>query len=272
MRRTILTRECLIKPSFRAARSDDPKSSYWIPAYAGITKNELIRSSLTEPTITYPSLTTVNQPDNNLMLETAELSCIRDDRTLFSNLEFRLERGQALVLEGRNGSGKTSLLRILCGIRLPDAGTVSWGGTDIDKLGPDYHVHTAYVGHRDGIKLDLTPLENLAMARALGKPNDTTLEAALDKVDLYGFEDVLTRNLSAGQQRRLALARLLVTDTVLWILDEPFTSLDTDGIKSIEKLLDQHTSNGGMLAVTSHHAVNLANTRIQRINLSELAA
>lgn len=212
------------------------------------------------------------QTGNNSTLEAHALECVRDDRTLFSHLAFRLERGQALILEGRNGSGKTSLLRILCGIRLPDAGTITWDGTDINKLGPDYYVHTAYVGHRDGIKLDLTPLENLAMARALGKPNDTTLEAALEKVDLYGFEDVLTRNLSAGQQRRLALARLLVTDTVLWILDEPFTSLDTDGIKSIEKLLDQHTSNGGMLAVTSHHAVNLANTTSQRINLSELTA
>jgi heme exporter protein A len=201
-------------------------------------------------------------------LEAVELECIRDDRTLFSKLAFRLERGQALILEGRNGSGKTSLLRILCGIRLPDAGTVTWGKTDISKLGPDYHVHTAYVGHRDGIKLDLTPLENLAMARALGKPGDITLEAALEKVELCGFEDVLTRNLSAGQQRRLALARLLVTDTVLWILDEPFTSLDTHGIEVIENLLDRHTARGGMLAVTSHHAVKLDNTRTQTINLS----
>ena len=209
-----------------------------------------------------------NSCNDTTWLEAHALECIRDDRTLFSNLGFRLERGQALVLEGRNGSGKTSLLRILCGIRLPDAGTVSWGATDIGKLGPDYHVQTAYVGHRDGIKLDLTPLENLAMARALGRPNDTTLEEALEKVDLYGYEDVLTRNLSAGQQRRLALARLLVTDTVLWILDEPFTSLDKHGIKTIEHLLDRHTGNGGMLAVTSHHAVNLDNTPTQTINLS----
>ena len=213
----------------------------------------------------------MTQNNNNTTLEAHELTCIRDDRTLFSNLAFQLQAGEALVLEGRNGSGKTSLLRILCGIRLADAGYISWCGEEINRLGPDYHEHTAYVGHRDGIKLDLTPLENLAMARALGKPNDTTLEQALDKVDLYGFEDVLTRNLSAGQQRRLALARLLITDTVLWILDEPFTSLDVHGIQVIEELLDQHTSRGGMLAVTSHHAVNLANTHIKRINLSELS-
>ena len=206
--------------------------------------------------------------ENNLRLEAHALECIRDDRTLFSDLGFRLERGQALILEGCNGSGKTSLLRILCGIRLPDAGTVTWGETDISKLGPDYHVHTAYVGHRDGIKLDLTPLENLAVARALGRPNDIALESALERIDLFGFEDVLTRNLSAGQQRRLALARLLVTDTSLWILDEPFTSLDVHGISVIEELLDAHTTSGGMLAVTSHHAVNLQNTTVQRINLS----
>ena len=206
--------------------------------------------------------------DNAVRLEGSGLECIRDDRVLFSGLDFVLGSGQALLLEGRNGSGKTSLLRILCGIRLPDAGSICWNGADINRLGPDYHEHTAYVGHRDGIKLDLTALENLAMARALGKPNAITLEAALEQVDLYGFEDVLTRNLSAGQQRRLALARLLVTDTSLWILDEPFTSLDVHGIKIIEELLESHAARGGMLAVTSHHAVNLHDTPVQRINLS----
>lgn len=201
-------------------------------------------------------------------LEACGLECTRDDRILFSQLDFTLAPGQALLLEGRNGSGKTSLLRILCGIRLPDEGSICWNGTDIGRLGPDYHQHTSYVGHRDGNKLDLTPLENLAMARALGKASDITLQAALEKVDLYGFEDVPTRNLSAGQQRRLALARLLVTDALLWILDEPFTSLDVHGIAVIEELLEQHTARGGMLAVTSHHTVNLDNTRVLRINLS----
>jgi len=201
-------------------------------------------------------------------LEAQGLKCIRDDRTLFSDLNFSIEPGQALVLEGRNGSGKTSLLRILCGIRLPDGGQVNWAGRDINRLGADYHEHIAYVGHRDGVKLDLTPRENLAMARALGKPGEVDAEAALDRVDLYGYEDVLTRNLSAGQQRRLALARLLVTDSVLWILDEPFTSLDVHGIQVIESLLDAHTARGGMIAVTSHHAVNLDTASVQRINLS----
>jgi heme exporter protein A len=206
--------------------------------------------------------------ETHLLLEADGLECIRDDRTLFRNLAFGLEPGQALVVEGRNGSGKTSLLRILCGIRMPDAGSVNWCGKNISRLGPDYHEHTAYVGHRDGIKLDLTPLENLAVARALGKPGETALEAVLEQVDLYGYEDVLTRNLSAGQQRRLALARLLVVDAPLWILDEPFTSLDRHGIGLIEGLLEEHTRKGGMLAITSHHTVNLVNTPVQHINLS----
>ncbi|MDH3980708.1 MAG: cytochrome c biogenesis heme-transporting ATPase CcmA [Gammaproteobacteria bacterium] len=207
--------------------------------------------------------------DNAILLEGKGLECIRDDRVLFSGLDFVLGSGQTLLLEGRNGSGKTSLLRILCGIRLPETGDVTWCGEDIFSLGPVYHEHIAYVGHRDGLKLDLTPMENLAMARGLGSPNpDTSPEDALQRVDLYGFEDVLTRNLSAGQQRRLALARLLVTRAQLWILDEPFTSLDVYGIELAEELFQEHISRGGMLAMTSHHAVNLDSARVNRINLS----
>jgi heme exporter protein A len=211
------------------------------------------------------------QPDEaQTGLEASGLECIRDDRILFSDLAFAIGPGEALLLEGRNGSGKTSLLRILCGIRLPDAGSVTWCGGDIYRLGPEYHEHTAYVGHTDGIKQDLTPLENLAMARALGKPNGLPLEEALEKVELDGYEDVSTRNLSAGQRRRLALARLLVTDSRLWILDEPFTSLDIHGIRVVEGLLESHTASGGMLALTSHHAINLACSRVHRIDLSRL--
>jgi len=160
-------------------------------------------------------------------------------------------------------------LRILCGIRLPETGALTWCGKDITSLGPLYHEHIAYVGHRDGLKLDLSPVENLVMARGLGRPNpDTRPEDALRRVDLYGFEDIPVRNLSAGQQRRLALARLLVTRSQLWILDEPFTSLDVHGIELAEELFLEHVSMGGMLAMTSHHAVNLDSAHIHRINLS----
>ena len=195
------------------------------------------------------------------------LECERNGRVLFSGLGFSLQPGQILMLEGRNGSGKTSLLRILCGIRLPDAGLVSWDGEDIFKLGPDYHEHVSYVGHRDGVKQDLTPRENLRIARSMGKPNPAVeIEDVLEFFDLYDLDDVPTRTLSAGQQRRLALGRLLVTRATLWLLDEPFTSLDRHGIDRFEKLMQEHGGAGGMVALTTHHRVALPDTK--RINLS----
>ena len=199
------------------------------------------------------------------------LQCIRDDRVLFENLSFTVNPGEALVLEGRNGSGKTSLLRILCGIRLPEAGDLLWNNEDIFKLGPEFREHIAYLGHKDGHKPDLTPLENLRIAQGLGKKkHGIGLEEALDQVGLYGFEDVLTRNMSAGQQRRLAIARLLVTDAKLWILDEPFTSLDRNAIEHMERLFEAHLERGGMAAMTTHHRVGCReDVKLIRINLSE---
>jgi len=202
-------------------------------------------------------------------LEASGLGCVRDDRSLFEDLSFRLSSGQVLLLEGRNGSGKTSLLRLLCGMRQPDAGEIRWDGEDIFRLGPDYHTHIAYVGHKDGVKHDLTAFENLKLARGLAAPNlDTSIEDALRQVELWGFDDVAARNLSAGQQRRLALARLLVTRANLWILDEPFTSLDSRGIAIVETLFSNHVARGGMLAVTSHHQVQLGDAETIRIDLS----
>jgi heme exporter protein A len=202
-------------------------------------------------------------------LEARELLCVRDDRVLFQDLRFSLAAGETLLLEGRNGSGKTSLLRILCSIRLPDAGSVVWCGTDIQNLGADYHEQLTYVGHRDGIKQDLTPEENLRMAHALGRANSSNSYAdVLERFGLYGFEDIPTYNLSAGQQRRLALARLLITESRLWILDEPFTSLDRHGIRLFEAIMDEHIASGGMLVLTTHHKVNLNAATVQRIDLS----
>lgn len=202
-------------------------------------------------------------------METRNLACIRDDRILFEGLGFSVQSGEMLLLEGRNGSGKTSLLRILCSIRLPDAGIVSWCGEDIQKLGPDYHEHIAYVGHRDGVKQDLTPQENLRVARALGKASAKRSSAeVLDRFGLFGFEDVPTYNLSAGQQRRLALARLLATEAQLWILDEPFTSLDKHGIELFESVMNEHLCNAGMIVLTTHHRVNFSGNSVHHINLS----
>jgi len=196
-----------------------------------------------------------------------QLQCIRDDRLLFNNLNFTLSEGQLLQIEGRNGSGKTSLLRILCGLTLPTEGGVFWKGDNIHTINSNYWATLSYVGHAAGIKAELTPLENLAFARALGQaPTEIELDEALAHVGLYGFEDVATRTLSAGQQRRVALARLLINRCQLWILDEPFTALDRTAITLVEQLLETHTAQGGMAILTSHHLVNCPHTRHLRLD------
>ena len=218
------------------------------------------------------AFTDINTETKNLpgedCLEATSLLCVRDDRILFEDLDFRLTSGQVLVLEGHNGSGKTSLLRILCGIRMPDSGSVGWNGEAIEDLGADYHRWMIYVGHLDGIKLDLTVLENLEVARSLGQPSDLPLSVALAQVNLAGYEDLPGQSLSAGQRRRLALARLLVTVNRLWILDEPFTALDQSGIALFERLMIRHVQNGGMIVLTSHHSVSLEQVETHRIRLS----
>jgi heme exporter protein A len=201
-------------------------------------------------------------------LEGRALSCVRDDRVLFTALDFGLGVGEALLIEGRNGTGKTTLLRAICGIRRPEEGEIVWAGEPIERLGPDYHRHVAYVGHNDGVKRELTVEENLRMARALGTEGRLSITEALHRVHLAGFEDVVATNLSAGQRRRLALARLLVTDSLLWVLDEPFTSLDRHGIGVVEELMTAHVAGGGMLVMTSHHEVAMHRTAIHRIDLS----
>lgn len=208
--------------------------------------------------------------DTSYTLEARELECIRDDRVLFSGLSFSMRSGQLLQVEGRNGAGKTTLLRMLCGLRRADDGDLFWNDESIQSLGPDYLQHVAYVGHAPGVKRDLDPLENLKVACGLGSPRDVDLEEALDKVGLYGFEDVPVRNLSAGQTRRVALARLLVTDAAFWILDEPFTAIDRDGISGIERLLEEHLERGGMVALTTHHRIDIAQSNVIHLNLTEL--
>lgn len=199
-------------------------------------------------------------------LQGTDLSCIRDDRVLFEGLAFELGSGQVLLLEGKNGSGKTSLLRILCGFREPDLGQVFWCGDAINDS--QYYADMAYIGHLDGVKKELTVFENLKIALALGRSGQYSIQQALTKVHLAGYDDVLVQALSAGQKRRLSLARLLITQNVVWILDEPFTSLDKQGIALIETLMTEHCSNGGMIVLTSHHDIELHGVDVQRILLS----
>ena len=206
------------------------------------------------------------QKKSSYFLEGAGLSCIRDDRVLFEELDFTLVSGQVLLLEGKNGSGKTSLLRILCGFREPDAGEVRWCGDAVKDS--QFYAQMAYVGHLDGVKKELTALENLKISLALSSVGRYSIDGALAKVHLTGYDDVLVQALSAGQKRRLSLARLLITENVLWILDEPFTSLDKQGIALIETLMTEHCANGGMIVLTSHHDIDLPDVDVQRIHLS----
>jgi heme exporter protein A len=206
------------------------------------------------------------QIKSTVLLQVVDLSCIRDDRVLFEGLSFELNAGQVLLLEGKNGSGKTSLLRILCGFREADAGQVKWCGDAINDA--DYYVDMAYVGHLDGVKKELTVLENLRVSLALGQAGQYSIQQALAKVHLDDFDDALVQTLSAGQKRRLSLARLLITKNRLWILDEPFTSLDKAGIALIEALMTEHCANGGMIVLTSHHDINLPDIDVCRILLS----
>ena len=198
-------------------------------------------------------------------LDVSDLSCSRDDRLLFSGLNFNLKSGEVLLLEGSNGSGKTTLLRILCGFREADSGQIRWSGQAM--VDSSYFADMAYVGHADGTKKELTVLENLRFALALSQPGKYSIDQALQKVQLAGFDDNLVQTLSAGQKRRLSLARLLVTHSILWILDEPFTSLDKQGIELIETLIDAHVKQGGMVILTSHHDLSLPHISLQRIHL-----
>jgi len=202
----------------------------------------------------------------SVSLEIKNLSCIRDDRVLFESLGFELESGQILLLEGQNGSGKSSLLRILCGFREPDAGEILWCGRQRDDSG--FYQQMAYVGHLDGIKKELSVQENLGLVRALGSPGRYSIQQALEQVHLSGYEDVPVQSLSAGQRRRIALSRLLITDNRLWILDEPFTALDKTGIGIFEQLMAEHAQQGGLIMLTSHHDLTLDALPVQHIRLS----
>lgn len=208
-------------------------------------------------------------PDTAPRLDARSLECIRGDKVLFSDLSLSAVAGQVLIIKGENGSGKTSLLRLLCGLSLPEQGEITWNGIPIDKAAGEYRRALCYIGHRHGIKSELTVAENLAMACGLGQcrqPPD--VDDSLARIGLPGMGQRLAGTLSAGQHRRVALARLLLTDARLWILDEPLTALDDKGRSLIEELLQQHSSDGGLVIMTSHQPVNIVNTPVTTVELS----
>jgi heme exporter protein A len=193
------------------------------------------------------------------MLSAHELACERGERLLFRDLGFELERGQALLVRGGNGRGKTSLLRILCGLSAPVAGVVRWRGEPISQAHEQYGREMAYLGHANGIKDDLTPVENLRLAAALGgrELDLGAATAALEQVGLSRCLDFPARVLSFGQRRRVALAGLLTAGALLWILDEPLTGLDVHGVAMVEQMIRDHVAAGGLAIMTTHQPLAL---------------
>jgi heme exporter protein A len=194
------------------------------------------------------------------MFSVSNLSCSRGDKRLFSGVSFTLVPGQWLHLEGDNGVGKTSLLRILCGLSALEDGEISWKNQSVAQNPDDFRKDLAYLGHQLALKEDLTPLENLRVSSAISGQELSLPEAmsALAKMGLRGREQLPVRVLSQGQKRRTALARLLSSRAKLWILDEPFVALDLAAQEVLSGVINAHLHHQGMVLLTSHQAVALA--------------
>jgi len=203
------------------------------------------------------------------MLQADNLSCMRGDRRLFAALDFAIDGGELLYVYGHNGSGKTTLLRTLCGLIRPEEGVVRWGGEDIRELREDYARELLYLGHKNGIKGDLTALENLRVASVLDDAPVSEQQAweALGRIGLDGHEDLETKVLSQGQQRRVALARLLVSRAPLWILDEPFVALDQAAVALLQQVIGEHVAGGGVVVLTTHQQVPLTAGSARQLKL-----
>ncbi|CDZ92909.1 MULTISPECIES: cytochrome c biogenesis heme-transporting ATPase CcmA [Pseudomonadaceae] len=206
-------------------------------------------------------------------LEAVALSCERDWRLLFERLDLQVAKGQMLQIAGPNGSGKTSLLRLLSGLMQPTAGEVRLQGRNLESQRDELARNLLWIGHAAGIKGLLTPEENLTWLCALHQPaTRDAIWQALEAVGLRGFEDVPCHTLSAGQQRRVGLARLYLSPPPLWILDEPFTALDKHGVAQLERHLAAHCEQGGMVVLTTHHSLAEKPAGFREIDLGQRAA
>jgi heme exporter protein A len=200
----------------------------------------------------------------HLMLEAHMLCCVRGERRLFQDLNVMVLAGECLHVRGENGIGKTSLLRLLTGLSTPETGEVLWRGQSIAKDASAFHRDLLFLGHRDALKEDLTAIENLQLYAALDDihlPDDKAL-SALWRFGLRGREHLPVNYLSAGQKRRVLMARMLTRKAKLWILDEPFSALDLQAVQALQELIAEHVEQGGLVVFTSHQEVNLPRVRV----------
>lgn len=203
------------------------------------------------------------------MLEADNLECVRGERRLFAGLGFKLAAGELIYLQGRNGAGKTSLLRMLIGLLPPENGDIRWQGRPISGQKDEFHADLCYLGHLNAIKEELTPLENLlAAARLAGDSlaEDDAIDA-LEQVGLAGREDLACKYLSQGQKRRVALARLVVDRRPLWILDEPFVALDVAAVDWLAGIISSHLQRGGMAVMTTHQPVAIPAGTVRELRI-----
>lgn len=193
------------------------------------------------------------------------IGCIRGERCVFEQLSFRLAGGEALVLVGRNGAGKSSLLRILAGLLMPAAGRITWDGADIIEDTDSYRTRVRYVGHADAVKPALSTAENLHTWAVLWGGRAAAAARARAALAHFGIErlaDIPGRWLSAGQRRRVALARLLLAPAPLWLLDEPRTALDADASVLLDQAVERHRAAGGMVVMALHEGARPPAARI----------
>ena len=201
--------------------------------------------------------------ENREVLKAEQLFCERDDRVLFRELSFSARAGEVIQIKGSNGSGKTTLLRVICGLNDNYHGALKWFNEPIEDNQDDFYSSLIYLGHQVGVNKVLTPVENLRWSVGLReKVKSEAIYQALAEIGLRGFEDSQCFSLSAGQQQRVSLSKLLLGTAIIWILDEPFTTLDVDGVQLLEKLLDDHARKGGVALVTTHHELSLPDLKI----------
>ncbi len=204
------------------------------------------------------------------MLHCKKLTCVREERILFKDLSFTVNSGEIVQVEGPNGVGKTSLFRLLVGLSTAYAGEIFWQGQVISSDRESFYQQLLYLGHKTGIKPELTALENLQFFQQMHTTHsEVNLWDVLAKVGLAGYEDITTSQLSAGQQRRVALARLWLNDCPLWILDEPFTAIDKSGVAVLEELFIKHAQNGGIVLLTTHQDLSIDSSLHSKIRLTK---